>query len=451
MSVVAERKTFQSFKRTEEDNLSIFPSGQEVAPKQERVERPKTENGASSRRNNKKPFAQGIKVPLLHDFSSRQNINQPAIKFDIIESVRTIIKPGSFSVSDEKVVDKDSSNQKRAIEMPNVSINPESRNFIGSKHHAIHKVRNNVNMDGKEHTFLNKLTSYNWEHKEMPGKGKQDARDVLYKHTYCPEDMRLRFRGLTKLPLIQNERPWTVNEVNNNNTNKTAVMEDDGISHFVTIVPQTSRVSMVRLREHLRPSTFRDDRDLSDLKRINSMQQQSKLSKLGGMRQRSSSGQNNYKAKKIERPMKFENHRYMMLTRDFRTPEYSLNVDSRSYDRQSRSQQSVRDYLLYLKQMAAHPSHASDIRLKTDQRSYEDSLDLDAHMLQSVANVNDPRQQELAIQDIPVFIPTPENRAIIVEIKPSWIKNSSVLDRMDEPRSGDTCPSNTPIPLEEED
>ncbi|KAK3602977.1 hypothetical protein CHS0354_016788 [Potamilus streckersoni] len=446
MSVVTERKLFQTFEKTVDKDLCIFSSGQEVAPKQELDERPKTDKSAYSRRDNKKPFAQGIKVPLLHDFSSRQNIYQPAIKFDIIESVRTIIKPGSFSVFDDKVAHKDASNQKHAAEMPNASIKLENRNLLGSRQHTTHSVRSNVNRDGKEGTVLNKFTSYNWEHKEMSRKGKQDARDVLYKNTYCQEDMRLRFRSLTKLPLIQNERPWTVDEVKN--ANKTGVMDDVGSAHLVTIVPQTCRESVIRFSEHLRPSTFRDDRDLSDLKRINSMQQQSKLSKLGGMPKSASSSQMNYKAKKIERPMKFEHHRFMVLTRNFRKPEYSFNVGSQPSDKQSRSQHSFEDYLLYLKQMAAHPSYANNIKLRTDQRYNNGNLDSDTHMLQSVDDVNNPRQQE---RDIPVFIPTQENRGITVEIKPSWIENSSVNDHVDEPRSGDTCPANTPIPLVEEE
>lgn len=371
-----------SMKVSREGNQGVHITGQTRdsygLPVQDAVS-PRKDGGAQPTTPRTQSY--GVRVPILKDLDGHYigKLKHNPCRFDIVERVTTVIKPGSYGPEDAK----DTMNsQGREAPDPHGHLSRQP-----TYHSGVHE-------DQRVSSVLDKIGPYHWN-KYVKSCKESDARDVLYRNTYCLEPELLRYRSLT-LPRISTsgneERPWTVagEEVTKSVVTKT---EHGEYSKIVTIVPQQPRGSVVKFREYMKPYTHTSDDRMLEVKRVSSRQNENKhfttvksvfpLIKHDFRRS----------PKRQERPLKFENARYIKGNKGTLFSKHILPAYKNAFDRDYSSADTFKEYLESLQQAAKSHTPGVNSREMNGYRYYNESkqsTDYHNQVLQSVSDVNQP-------------------------------------------------------------
>ena len=436
--------------------------------------------------NRSRTLIGGIRVPNLRDLDSKYvgKTKPTSCRFDIVERVETIIKPGSYGPSEPR-------QGMAAIK------------FENSKDHSLQKMsvsrqptfHASPNRSSNELYAVDKLGPYHWNQWVKLGRNK-DARDVLYRNTYCMEKDELRYRSLT-LPRISPDKTYTIETAKD--ANKSITEKSEGDSDHVIIAKQP-RGTVVRFREYMRPATYGGEGHSLEIKRfktqINQIQHYTAIRNAFPMIHQDS----HQNSRRSERPLKFENSRYTAksskgtLFNKHIYPAYK-NAFNRDYS----SADTFREYLESLQSNGVIKPNYDVTSRENTRYELPRSADYENQVLHSVQEVNQPNVEEEKEEPTKVEEtngqPKDSRSQITVEIKSSWTldqedqdtprdmpdgpehldnissvhgsvlvnenvalpKTSSVIEsKYEGPRSivgsipnednGSTCPANTPTP-----
>ena len=371
-------------------------------------------------------FGNGVRVPILKDIENKYyGKDAPtSCRFDIVEKVKTVIKPGSYEPY-EKAHNQTASSMARV-----------EQSFSVPRHQTFH-FTSQRHSDSKEKDVFEKISPYHWSKYVKTGR-EGDARDVLYRNTYCLDVDRVRYRSST-LPRIPQERPLSVSS--SESLSKRSLSRASNASpnpKEITIIPQQPRGTIVRFREYMKPVTYSSGNEVLEVKRVSSIHRQPIIDPVVHMRNMLPLiRQDSRKAPRIERPMKFENLRYK--ERGFRNTLFAKQIHHSALEKNFHSADTFKEYLETL-QMNATKMPTKQGREGMDTASSlkrpSQPYDVNTHALQSVVDVNKPDGGTLnappATEECSV---TQDNRsAITIEIKSSWQQNerdtgSDVLKR----------------------
>lgn len=325
----------------------------------------------------------GIRVPVLRDLDGQYigRKKPTSCRFDIVEKVTTVIKPGSYGVSQ---------NEDGTMELtsPKTSNSDSIKRISITRQPTFHSTSTS---DQKDASVLEKIGPYHWNSWVKSAK-ESDARDVLYRNTYCLAPEQVRYRTLT-LPRIStassSERPWTVA-----GDEKPVITKSDHgeYNRVVTIVPQQPRGTVVRFREYMKPTTYASEGRPLAVKRFNRLtdrQNDFTTVKSGFPLIRQDF---RILPKKTERPMKFENSRYIRKNKETLFSKQVLPAYKNAFDRDYSSADTFKDYLDTLQQTAKANTpgmHSKDVN---GYRNSEMRRSINYHneVLKSVSDVNQP-------------------------------------------------------------
>lgn len=324
----------------------------------------------------------GVRVPVLNDLDGRyiSKLKKNPCRFDIVEKVATLIQPGPYEPDDNTGL--------MTIKSPG-----RDSDENGGKLSRQPTFHGHMPGDQKDASVVDRIGPYHWN-KYVKSFRESDARDVLYKNTYCLEPELLRYRSLT-LPRISTpgneDRPWTVSgeELSKANVKKSG----DRQSKVVTIVPQNQRGTVVKFHECMKPYTYESQGQSLEVKRVNSRQNQ----------------QNHFTTvksvfplirhdfrrspKKQERPLKFENSRYIKEHKGTLFTKHILPAYKTAFDRDYSSADTFKEYLDSLQFAAKSNTPGMHAREMTGYRYYNEpkqSMDHHNQVLQYVSEVNQP-------------------------------------------------------------
>lgn len=319
----------------------------------------------------------GVRIPVLRDLDGNYHgkRTQNSCRFDIVEKVTTVIKPGDYGPDDIKSKSYTDDGQYKRIGL--------------SRQPTFHSTTSNLTSNQKDTSVLSKISSYHWN--QWVKYGQDDARDVLYRNTYCTDPEQVRYRTLT-LPRISttpgsNDRPWTVA----GDEKLTIPKHENGeYSKIVTIVPQQPRGTVVRFRELMKPVTNDPDVRAFEVKRYSS-------------RITANNPPNEFpmirhdfrrSPRKTERPLKSENVRYNRRSyKDTLFNKYMMPLYKQALNRDYSSADTFKEYLDSLQYTAKANTPGLHPRGEmTGYRDYEVRHTVDYHnkVLQSVSDVNQP-------------------------------------------------------------
>lgn len=345
--------------------------------------------------------AYGVRVPVLRDLDGKYVGRQKptSCRFDIVEKVTTVIKPGAYGPSGS---DSGSNRTPRNGDENCITRISRQQTYYST---VSNSTRQSDNRNG---SVLEKIGPYEWHRWIKPAK-EGDARDVLYRNTYCQDPENVRYRTLT-LPRISTtpgkDRPWTVT-----GDDKPVVTQADHgeYSKVVTIIPQQPRGTIVRFQEYMKPYTRESDDRSMEVRRFTRKPQnnhfttvKSELPLIRHDFRRS--------PKKSERPLKFENTRFTKKQRETLYNKHILPAYKSAFDRDYSSADTFREYLENLQHTAKANTPGLHNRewANTHHKEKRQSTDYHNRVLQSVSDVNQPGSDEI-----------PDNHEISVEIKQS--------------------------------
>lgn len=325
----------------------------------------------------------GIRVPILRDLD-RHYIGRKkptSCRFDIVEKVTTVIKPGSYGVTnnDDGTMEVKSPKTQESSSIKRISV---------SRQPTFHST---YSSDQKDTSVLEKIGPYHWNTWIKSSK-ESDARDVLYRNTYCQTPEQVRYRTLT-LPRISNapnaDRPWTVA-----GDDKPIISKYDHgeYNKVVTIVPQQPRGTVVRFREYMKPTTYASDGKPLAVKRVNRVKSyQNEFATVSSgfplirhdIRKLPS---------KSERPMKFENSRYVRKNKETLFSKQVLPAYKTAFDRDYSSADTFKEYLDSLQQTAKANTPGMHTKDCYGYQNSEMRRSINYHndVLKSVSDVNQP-------------------------------------------------------------
>lgn len=325
----------------------------------------------------------GVRVPVLKDLDGKYigKLKQHPCRFDIVERVATVIKPGSYGPGenggnmDVKSPGRDSSDNFGKL----------------SRQPTYHSQGNG---EQRDNSVLDRIGPYHWN-KYVKSCKESDARDVLYRNTYCLEPEYLRYRSLT-LPRISTagveERPWTVSgeEAQKSLVTKS---EQGEYSKVVTIVPQQPRGTVVKFREYLKPCTYESDGRPLEVKRFISRQNQP--SHFTTVKSVFPLIRHDFRKspRRQERPLKFENSRYIKGNKGTLFTKHILPAYKNAFDRDYSSADTFKEYLESLQNVTKSHTPGMHSREMTGYRYYNEPRpngDYHNQVLQSVSDVNQP-------------------------------------------------------------
>ena len=363
-------------------------------------------------------FNGGVRVPVLKDIENKYyGKDAPtSCRFDIVEKVRTVIKPGTYGTHDT---------HKSNGAAPQAMATVEHR-FVIPRQPTFHYT-NYHHFDHKDTDALAKISPYHWNKYVKSGK-ESDARDVLYKNTYCLDIERLRFRSST-LPRIAPERPSSFTSEGHRRASHSRGSNASPNSKELTIIPQQPRGTVVRFREYIKPVTYSADHGALEIKRVSSTPHQP-VDHVAHMRQSLPLiRQDSRRAARVERPLKAEQLRYR--DKNFRNTLYNRPVPHPTFltEKSYISADTFKEYLENLQmnasKMPTRQSREGYTATAPSSRMQSRPYDVTTRALQSVVDVNKPDG------NIPTAPPgtedhsrTQDNRsAITIEIKSSWQQN----------------------------
>ena len=405
------------------ENLS---SGLMNSPKKDSYGLPVQENsprGSYSRQMLGSPSKQpyGVRVPVLREIDGNYLRQKPgSCRFDIVEKVTTVIKPGAYGPqhSEDDTVE---------IRSPKTADGNQSKRITVTRQPTYHSMHSSLSKhdENKDSSVLEKIGPYHWNTWIKTGK-EGDARDVLYKNTYCLDPEQVRYRTLT-LPRISTshsvDRPWTVA-----GDEKPVVTKSDHgeYNKVVTIVPQQPRGTVVRFREYMKPSTYTSERRPFAVKSyktrpvlshsLTTLDDGFPLIRHDFRRQ----------PKKSERPLKCEGPRYSMKkSRETLFNKHILPAYKQAFDRDYSSADTFKEYLDSLQSTAKANTPGMHTRaFVTRNTESRELMNYHNEALKSVSDVNQPQDSN----------PTEDPHEISVNIR-KQLKNETTdnqnLDQTD--------------------
>ncbi|XP_045196362.1 uncharacterized protein LOC123551467 [Mercenaria mercenaria] len=334
--------------------------------------------------------AYGVRVPVLKDLDGHfLGRKQPAhCRFDIVEKITTVIKPGAYGLSQNEHDTAENNS-------PKTSEGNSIKRVTVTRQPTFHSTYSNFTKqdDQKDSSVLEKIGPYHWNTWVKSGK-EGDARDVLYKNTYCQVPEQVRYRTLT-LPRISTssstERPWTVA-----GDEKPVVTKSDHgeYNKVVTIVPQQPRGTVVRFREYMKPATYSSDGRPLAVKSYNTRPVQ--YNHFTTISDGFPLIRHDFRRspKKTERPLKFENSRYTKKSKDTLFSKHILPAYKQAFDRDYSSADTFKEYLDCLQQTAKANTPGMHTRDIYGHRNSETRQPMDYHneVLKSVSDVNQPEE-----------------------------------------------------------
>ena len=362
-------------------------------------------------------FGNGVRVPVLKDIENKYyGKDAPtSCRFDIVEKVRTVIKPGTYDTYEIHRSHKTAPQSMATVE----------QRFVIPRQPTFHYT-NQHHFDHKNTDALARISPYHWNRYVKSGK-ESDARDVLYKNTYCLDIERLRFRSST-LPRIAADRPSSISSEGHGKAVPSRASNTSPNSKEFTIIPQQPRGTVVRFREYIKPVTYSSSHEALEVKRVSSTPHQPIVDTVTHMRHSLPLiRQDSRRATRIERPLKFEQSRYW--EKGFKNTLYNRPVPHPAFDKNYISEDTFKEYLETLQMSATKmPTRQSREGQNTTARSSKRQpkpYDVTTHALQSVVDVNKPDGGNLnAPPGTEDHSRTQDNRsAITIEIKSSWQQN----------------------------
>ena len=360
-------------------------------------------------------FGNGVRVPVLKDIESKYyGTDAPtSCRFDIVEKVRTIIKPGTYDTYEINQSHNDKSSTMAEVEQGHSLHRQPTFQSYTQKH------------EPREKDILAKISPYHWSKYVKSGK-EGDARDVLYRNTYCLDADRLRYRSST-LPRISQDRPWTGSSNESLCTRVPSRSSSNASPNQkeVTIIPQQPRGTVVRFREYMKPVTYNSDQEVLEVKHFSANRKRRSPVPMAHMRNMLPMiRQDPRKAKRVERPLKFEHFRYR--ERGYKTTLFTKPIHHSLLEKEPfHSADTFKEYLESLQMNATKMPTKQSRESRETTATYKkppQHYDINTHALQSVVDVNKPNG------GIPKAPPVSEDHArtqdnrstITIEIKPSW-------------------------------
>lgn len=360
-----------------------------------------TVTGATSRNK-----SYGVRVPVLSDIDKNYigRAKATACRFDIVEKVTTVIKPGSYGPDHGGVTMID------AMSNPNENV----KKLEFARQPTFHSV--GTSLTRSDTSIVDRIGPYHWSQRVRSSK-EGDARDVLYRNTYCLQPDDVRYRSLTLPRLMtpsQTERPWTVS--GDDNASKRNIVDHGEYSKIVTVVPRQPRGTVVKFSEMMKPAVYKSDGHSLEVRRINSRQAQRLTSPYASNHLPLIRHDTRQAPRIQERPLKFENSRYYKVNKGTLFTKHILPAYKHAFDRDYSSADTFKEYLESLQHTAQANTpgmHSREVtRFLQDDRN-QMSSDYHARVLQSVSDVNKPSTNSAS----GVTMPMPSN--IKVEIKQS--------------------------------
>ncbi|KAH3736231.1 uncharacterized protein LOC127851374 [Dreissena polymorpha] len=345
-----------------------------------------------------KSYGVGVRVPNLRELNGKYvGREKPSdCRFDIVERVTTIIKPGSYGVDRHEM-----------IAVGTQQIMSEEPKTTGVSRQPTFMSTVSTTPRNEDSSILDRIGPYHWD-KYVKSAKERDARDVLYRNTYCLDPHNLRYNSVT-LPRLTTpgagDRPWTVGS--DEITPKNSVPEADHSGEYSKIVyiePHKPRGTVVKFRECMKPSVYGSDGKAFEVRRYNSQRNGSRnvfpLIKHDFRRS----------PRIQERPLKFESSRYFRESKGTLFTKHILPAYKRAFDRDYSSAETFKEYLESLQQ--APQSNIPGMHPSTGFRFNDNRMSADYNrVLQSVMDVNLPAESQ---EDA-----SSNQGRITVEIKPS--------------------------------
>lgn len=332
----------------------------------------------------------GVRVPVLKDLNTKYGYSggKTTCRFDIIETVTTVIKPGSYGPMGVSA---------QSLESPGRSSDSRRKGLM-SRQPTYYSTLSTLSRQS-DHSVLDKITPYQWTHKLKTSKD-GDARDVLYRNTFCKTPQSIRYRTL-KLPRISgDQRPWTVGGVTLEGTPDPNVHESGEYSKTITIIPQQPRPTVVRFHEYMKPATYASESKGLDVKRIPPFSTDSRLHMTRSGNLPLILQDSRKFSRKSERPMKFESSRHSYSRgNDNKTTLFSKRVPEAircAFDRDYSSADTFKEYLEGLQN--ATSANVAFLYTRDNARGTSESrrsIDYHNQVLQSVSAVNKPDEPSL--------------------------------------------------------
>lgn len=385
-------------------------------------------------------FPAGVRAPLLTDIPTPDNRGDTSFRFDVI-SPKRISRPMREQLSSSFYPRKRTPNNRsqNSSKTPSL-ISPRPIKYLlpdGS-----YKNSKPVDEDIKQPDA--------WEQwKENIARAK-DARDRMYRNTYCLSKDKLRYHVCT-LPRIVNDRPWTVGEVPIENGRKTMVLErqvnDLVLSDRTMIVPQPERkrVESIQIKGLHKQNTMDTvaSENCFEVRRIEASTEFLKENAgqlttivrqpndVGRIYETASS-----KNRKIDRPLKHENMKYRPGQWGSKVPVRLRKYSSQgNADKDYKSVEAYKEYVELMQQRGVE-GKSNDHRSGDRDSSLASHYGYENRVLQSVIDVNQPNADGK--------ISGNHANSIVIEIKPTWDEN--VKNEKQTSDDGRTCPANSPLP-----
>ncbi|XP_060067426.1 uncharacterized protein LOC132547657 [Ylistrum balloti] len=387
-------------------------------------------------------FPVGVRAPLLTDIPD--NRGDTNFRFDVI-SPKRIPRPMKEQLSSSFSPRKQTPNNRsqNSSKTPSV-ISPRAFKFLLSD--GSYKDTKTTDDTIKQPDA--------WEQwKENIARAK-DARDRMYRNTYCLSKDKLRYHVCT-LPRIVNDRPWTVGDIPVDNSRKNMVLErqvKDAVLSNRMIVPQPEkkRVESIQVKGLQKQNTMDSvtSENCFEVRRIEASTEFLKEnagqlttvvrqpSDMGRIYEHASS-----KTRKIDRPLKHEYMKYRPAQWGIKVPlRLRKNSNQGITDRDYKSVEAYKEYVELMQQRGVE-GKSNDHRSADRESSLVSHYGYENRVLQSVIDVNQPNPATGADG-------RSGNHAnsIVIEIKPTWDEHESRKSEKQAPSDeGRTCPVNSPL------
>jgi hypothetical protein len=340
----------------------------------------------------------GVRVPVLREIDGNYLRQKPgSCRFDIVEKVTTVIKPGAYGPEHTE-------DEAMELRSPKTSEGNQNKRITVTRQPTFHSTYSSFSKhdDHKDSSVLEKIGPYHWNTWVKTGR-EGDARDVLYRNTYCLDPENVRYRTLT-LPRISTsssaERPWTVA-----GDDKPVITKADHgeYNKVVTIVPQQPRGTVVRFREYMKPSTYTSEGRPFAVKSYRAGPA------LNGIPTTLNDGfpliRHDFRRqpKKTERPLKSEGPRYSLKrSKETLFNKHILPAYKQAFNRDYSSADTFKEYLESLQPTAQANTPGMHTRaLVSRNTESRELMNYHNEALKSVSDVNQPQGSNPTITDDP--------------------------------------------------
>ncbi|OWF37624.1 uncharacterized protein LOC110467207 [Mizuhopecten yessoensis] len=390
-------------------------------------------------------FPVGVRAPLLTDIPASDNRGDTSFRFDVITQKR-IPRPMNDQLSSSFSPRKRTPNNRsqNSSKAPSL-MSPRAIKFMLSDG----SFKDSKTTDGKS------SQPDAWEQwKENIARAK-DARDRMYRNTYCLSKDKLRYHVCT-LPRITTDRPWTVGEIPLDSSRKNMVLErqvNDVVLSNRMIVPQPERkrVESIQIKGLQKQNTMDSvaSENCFEVRRIEASTEF--LKENAGqlttvVRQPSDMGRlyesASTKNRRLERPLKHENLKHRPAQWGTKVPIRLRKHATQGYmDRDYKSVEAYKEYVELMQQRGVE-GKSTEHRSVDKDSSLASKYGYENRVLQSVIDVNQPNPGNGADSRKSAN----HANSIVIEIKPTWDEHESRSSEKQAPSDdGRTCPVNSPL------